>query len=64
MEKIMENTKDTKSIEINIHIPEKVDSAIKQQKINHLYDLLVSKKSNPDKSDDLVTNTEIILTKS
>lgn len=60
----MVNIKDTKSIEINIHIPEKVDSAIKQQKINHLYDLLVSKKSNPDKSDDLVTNTEIILTKS
>ena len=57
----MVNTKDTKPVEIKIHIPEKVDSAIKQQKI---YDLLVSKKSNPDKSDDLVTNTEIILTKS
>jgi len=44
-EKTMKNTKDIKPVEVKIHIPEKVDSALKQQKINRLYDILAPKKN-------------------
>lgn len=41
----MKNTKDTKPIEVKIHIPENINPTLRQQKINRLYDLLATKNS-------------------
>ena len=40
-----ENKTDISKIPVKIHIPEAIPEAIKQQKINRLYDILKPKKT-------------------
>ena len=50
----LNTTKETNAsaeIKVTIHLPEDVSEVVRQQKINHLYDVLKPKPPKPDSTD-------------